>query len=179
MILSGPEIKRRVLLGNLLILPWRDKHLGPNSYDLTLHPELWTYSDEVLDPRKKPTAVSHRIPKEGFKLVPGTLYLGRTVEYTETPNELVPMIEGRSSAARLGIQIHVSAGFGDHGFKGYWTLEITVVHPVLIFPNMSICQIYYHQMIGNFQPYAGKYQNQKLELSRYWQEFDLEGTKSS
>ena len=91
---------------------------------------------------------------------PGRLYLGRTVEYTETKG-YVPMIEGRSSIGRLGMFIHVTAGFGDVGFCGYWTLEISCIQPVRIYPGIEICQIFYHEITGDVIEYNGKYQNSK------------------
>ena len=63
------------------------------------------------------------IPDDGLLLEPNKLYLGRTVEYTRT-DKFIPMLEGRSSTGRLGLFIHVTAGFGDVGFAGYWTLEM-------------------------------------------------------
>lgn len=70
------------------------------------------------------------------------------------------MIEGRSSWGRLGLYIHVTAGFGDVGFKGYWTLEITCVQPMIIYPNVEICQIFYHAIgLLPSKEYEGKYQN--------------------
>ena len=72
----------------------------------------------------------------------------------------MPMLEGRSSIGRLGIFIHVTAGFGDVGFSGYWTLEIFCVQPVTIYPHVEICQIYYHDLLGDYDRYeSGKYQN--------------------
>ena len=58
------------------------------------------------------------------------------------------MLEGRSSVGRLGLFIHVTAGFGDVGFAGYWTLEMFCIHPIVIYPNVEICQIYYHTIQG-------------------------------
>ena len=63
------------------------------------------------------------IAEKGLWLYLGVLYLGATVEYTES-NKLVPAIEGRSSLARMGLQVHVTAGFGDNGFCGEWTLGL-------------------------------------------------------
>ena len=68
---------------------------------------------------------------------PNKLYLGRTNEYTRTDG-YIPMLEGRSSVGRLGVFIHVTAGFGDVGFAGYWTLEIFCVQPIRIYPNVEI-----------------------------------------
>lgn len=95
------------------------------------------------------TEIRHRrtrrltIPPEGMVLKPGKLYLGRTVERTRT-DKFIPMLEGRSSVGRLGMGIHVTAGFGDIGFDGPWTLEITVTEPLRIYPLVEIAQIYYH-----------------------------------
>jgi dCTP deaminase len=89
-------------------------------------------------------------------LYPGILYLGSTFEYTETPFH-APMLEGRSSIGRLGIFIHATAGFGDVGFKGKWTLELSVVQPVLLRPYTRIGQIYYHEICGDYERYSGRY----------------------
>ncbi len=70
------------------------------------------------------------------------------------------MIEGRSSIGRLGLFVHVTAGFGDVGFCGYWTLEMFAVQPVRIYPNVQICQIFYHQIAGPVTEYkSNKYQD--------------------
>ena len=101
------------------------------------------------------------IPEEGLLLETGKLYLGRTVEYTETQG-LVPMLEGRSSIGRLGLFVHITAGFGDVGFKGFWTLEMFCVQPIRIYAGVQICQIFYHSIEGSYQTYSsGKYQNNK------------------
>ena len=112
------------------------------------------------------------IPSSGLILNPNRLYLGRTVEYTETKN-LVPMLEGRSSIGRLGLFVHVTAGFGDVGFKGYWTLEIFCVQPVKIYPNVEICQIYFHTLEGDYDNYtSSKYQNNKsIQPSMLYKDF--------
>lgn len=87
--------------------------------------ELLVYEDEVLDMKKDHAVRKIVIPEEGLLLEPHKLYLGRTNEFTKTEG-FVPMLEGRSSTGRLGLFIHVTAGFGDVGFAGYWTLEIFV-----------------------------------------------------
>lgn len=158
MILSGKEIKNKIGK-EIKIEPFDEKQLNPNSYNLRLHNELLVYDEEILD-MKKPNKVKRiTIPEEGLVLEPGRLYLGRTLEYTET-DKYVPMLEGRSSIGRLGLFIHVTAGFGDVGFKGYWTLEIFCVQPIRIYSGVELCQIYYHTVEGDYDKYAsGKYQN--------------------
>ena len=172
MILSGNEIKNR-LGTDIVIEPFEKKQLNPNSYNLRLHDTLMSYTDLILDMKKRSNVTSLKIPKEGMVLQPGSLYLGRTVEFTQT-NNLVPMLEGRSSIGRLGLFIHITAGFGDVGFAGYWTLEIFCVQPIRIYPNIEICQIFYHTIEGNFIPYSSnKYQNNKgIQPSMLYRDFE-------
>ena len=146
MIISGLEIKN-MLNKEIFIEPFDDSRLNPNSYNLRLHNELLVYDSHVLDMKVKNETKTISIPPEGLVLEPGIVYLGRTVEYTKTLNH-VPMLEGRSSIGRLGIYIHVTAGFGDVGFSGYWTLEISCIQPVRIYPNVEICQIFYHNLFS-------------------------------
>jgi dCTP deaminase len=158
MILSGQEILSQ-LGRNIVIEPFDPARLNPNSYNLTLHDELIIYEEVVLDMRKPNRFRRIKIPADGLVLTPSQLYLGRTAERTETHN-LVPMIEGRSSIGRLGLFVHVTAGFGDVGFRGFWTLEMFAVQPVRIYPGVAICQIIYHDIRGPFTEYASdKYQN--------------------
>ncbi len=158
MILSGHEIKRQ-LDKNIVIDPFDESKLNPNSYNLSLHDELMVYEEVVLDMRKPNRVRRLAIPPEGLVLQPNQLYLGRTVERTETHN-LVPMIEGRSSVGRLGLFVHVTAGFGDVGFCGFWTLEMFAIGPVRIYPGIPICQIFYHGIEGSFEEYSSdKYQH--------------------
>ncbi|RQD67422.1 MAG: dCTP deaminase [Tindallia sp. MSAO_Bac2] len=172
MILSGREIKSR-LGTDIFIEPFDEKQLNPNSYNLKLHNELLTYDSEILDMKKPNPTRSIQIPEEGLVLEPHRLYLGRIQEYTKTFG-LVPMLEGRSSIGRLGLFIHVTAGFGDVGFCGYWTLEIFCIHPIKIYPDVEICQIYYHTIEGDYDPYvSGKYQlNSGIQASRLYEDFD-------
>ena len=158
MILSGSEIKAQ-LGRNIRIDPFDDKQLNPNSYNLRLHDELLVYEEIVLDMRRPNRFRRLTIPEEGLVLQPNQLYLGRTVEHTET-HRFVPMLEGRSSIGRLGLFVHVTAGFGDVGFCGYWTLEMFAVQPVRIYPRVQVAQIFYHTVEGAVTEYrSSKYQN--------------------
>lgn len=171
MILSGLEIKKR-LGEDIIIYPFDDKRLNPNSYNLRLDRKLLVYDQVTLDMKRDNHSKELFISDDGLMIYPGRLYLAKTVEYTETHNGLVPMLEGRSSIGRLGISIHVTAGFGDVGFKGCWTLEMTCVHPVRIYPYVEICQIYYHELLGDYIPYSsGKYQDaQDVQTSKLYLE---------
>ncbi len=175
MILSGNEIQEN-LGTNIKIDPFRQENLNPNSYNLTLHHDIMTYEEVVLDMKKSNRIRRMKLPESGMVLEPNRLYLARTVEHTETHN-LVPMIEGRSSIGRLGLFVHVTAGFGDVGFKGFWTLEMFAVQPVKIYPGVSICQIFYHQIVGNIKEYVSdKYQNNTdIQPSLLYKELNPDG----
>ena len=172
MILTGKEIEARRDKGDIKIDPFDARRINPNSYNLSLHDTLMVYSSLELD-MKTPNATQElSIPSEGLLLEPHKLYLGRSVEFTETHN-LVPMLEGRSSIGRLGLFVHVTAGFGDVGFKGFWTLEIFCVQPIRIYAGVEICQVYYHNIEGEIEEYAsGKYQNNTgIQPSLLYQDF--------
>lgn len=172
MILSGKEIKNR-LGKEIVIEPFVERQLNPNSYNLRLHNELLVYEERTLDMKKENRAKSLTIPADGLVLEPGILYLARTVEYTKT-DCYVPMLEGRSSIGRLGLFVHVTAGFGDVGFAGYWTLEIFCVQPIRVYPDVEICQIYYHSIEGEYDRYvSGKYQNNRgIQPSLLFRDFE-------
>ncbi len=174
MILSGEQIRSR-LGDSIFIDPFQEENLNPNSYNLTLHDELLIYEEVVLDMRQVNRVRRIQIPPDGMVLSPNQLYLARTVERTETHN-LVPMVEGRSSVGRLGLFVHVTAGFGNVGFCGYWTLELFAVQPVRIYPGVSICQMFYHEVVGDIEEYASeKYQhNHDIQPSLLYKELNPE-----
>lgn len=171
MILSGLEIERQ-LGTTIFIEPFDRKQLNPNSYNLRLHNELLIYKEPVLDMKQPAATELLSIPDAGIVLEPGQLYLGRTVEYTKTVAH-VPLLEGRSSIGRLGLFVHITAGFGDVGFAGFWTLEISALKPIRIYPGIEICQIFYHTIEGSYQAYSsGKYQdNTGIQPSFLYKEF--------
>lgn len=173
MILSGLRIKEEYENGNIEISDFQESRLNPNSYNLTLHNELLVYATCVLDMKCPLPTECLEIPPEGITLHPGVVYLGRTRERTHT-DVYVPMLEGRSSIGRLGMSVHVTAGFGDVGFDGYWTLEITVTQPTTIYPDIEVCQIYYHTIEGNYKLYkSGKYQdNLGIQPSLMYKDFE-------
>lgn len=172
MLLSGSEIIKQVNEKNIYIEGFDPNKVGPNSYNLTLHDELLIYKNFELDARKENPTERIKICEEGFLLLPGVLYLGRVREVTET-SKFAPMLEGRSSTGRLGLDVHVSAGVGDVGFDGYWTLELRVVHPLRVYPGMEVCQVLYHTVQGDTSiQYRGKYQgNRDIQASRLYRDF--------
>jgi dCTP deaminase len=160
LILSDIEILHSIDNGTIVIRPYDRECLGTNSYDVHLSKYLAQYTAEVLD-AKAHNEISHfEIPKEGFVLMPGQLYLGSTQEYTETHNS-VPFLEGKSSVGRLGIDIHATAGKGDVGFCNHWTLEISCSKPVKVYSGMPIGQLIYFKVEGNIENYYNKKKSAK------------------
>ena len=176
-ILLKNEILEQYNNRRILIVPFNQEYIGPNSYDVRLDNTLLVYDQKFMQECRKENRKIRYLnsrkenkikklvidEKYGIILYPGILYLGNTIEAIGSDN-YIPMYEGRSSMARLGIQSHISAGFGDIGFKSTWTLEITVVHPVKIYAGMRIGQIYFHKVDQENNTkdnrYNGKYLNQ-------------------
>ena len=178
--LTGKEILKQIDLGNIEIDPFDKSRINPNSYNVRLAPELKVYRPNstsyvtgekyvCLDAHNKNETNDLIIPKSGLILLPNTLYLGRTIERTFT-DKYVPHLDGRSSTGRLGMFIHVTAGFGDIGFDGTWTLEIFVIHPLRIYPYDEIGQISFETVNGDTSyQYNGRYNHQSdVTESRFY-----------
>lgn len=148
MILSDARILEEIEKGTIKISPYDRASLGSNSYDVRLGRTLATYREHILDAKKHNEIELFDIPDEGFVLYPHIFYLGVTLEYTET-HAHVPFLEGKSSTGRLGIDIHATAGKGDVGFCGNWTLEISVKQPVKVYHGMPVGQLIYFPVEGD------------------------------
>jgi dCTP deaminase len=156
MILSDKRILEEMDKGTIKIEPYKRDCLGSNSYDVHLGKFLAVYEAGELDAKKHNTIRHFEIPEEGIVLQPQEFYLGVTAEYTET-HAHVPFLEGKSSTGRLGIDIHATAGKGDVGFCGNWTLEISVKKPVRVYAGMPIGQLIYFPVDGEIEiPYNQK-----------------------
>jgi deoxycytidine triphosphate deaminase len=117
--------------------------VGPNSFDLTLAP--WAIRPSA-DDTGTPSYPVERID-DGICLLPEQTLLACTAERVVQPegSPWVPMLEGKSTLARMFILVHVTAGFGDAGFQNYWTLEIKNIGstPWVLHPGMRIAQLYW------------------------------------
>lgn len=179
------EIIREVEAGNICISNFDHSRCGSNSYDLTLQPVLFCYTQAELDMDKPNPVRRIDIPVDGYVLVPGEFYIGATNE-TATSKKYVPLLEGRSSVARLGITVHAASGYGDLWW-GYdyndveqfptWTLELYVIKPVRIYANRRVCQAIFAAPQGDPEDprnrYPGKYSTQKLpQPSLMWEDTD-------
>jgi dCTP deaminase len=160
MIISGDTLHEKILSKEMRIEPFNTRNLGPNSYDVTLNRELLEYTSDTLDTAEENKTKKLTISDAGYILRPGHLYIGTTNE-TINGGKYVPILEGRSSIARLGISVHSSGGLGDYGYEGKFSFHITVVKNTKIYPDMRIAQIWFLP-IDKDDPvirYKGKYQD--------------------
>jgi dCTP deaminase len=152
MILNDKRIIQEVNKENIFISNFDPKRVGPNSYDVTLGKNILLYSNATLSVDENNPYVITELSEAGGFLHPGELYLGVTNEFTHT-DKFVMMLEGKSSLARLGLTVHITAGVGDLGFGGHWTLEMSVVKPLKIFPGIPIAQIIFFESEEALIPY--------------------------
>lgn len=173
-ILSGPAIEVAIAEGHIEITPYNPKHVNPASYDVTLGRGVRRYTlESTLDAKKDNPTVYEEMADDGFVLQPGFGYLLHTEESIWT-DRYVPVLDGKSSIGRLFITIHVTAGFGDSGFRGQYTLETVVVHPVRVYPDMRFGQMRFHTLAGEPRLYEGNYTGAGAMgpvASRSWKQF--------
>lgn len=157
MILTGHEIRAQVLRHRIHIEPFHDHYITTNSYDVCLHHELIRYTDPILDPRRKPGFETIRIPDDGFLLKKNEFVLGATHE-TIGSDFYVPIVHARSSIARLGLFVHITADLVDIGYRGRLTLQLYAIADVLLRHSTRIAQISFWVPKGSVELYSGKYQ---------------------
>ncbi|MEU2514500.1 dCTP deaminase [Streptomyces syringium] len=160
MILTGPQITREHALGRLVLDPFDDEQVQPNSYNLALGPTLIRYTDTVLDTRRENAFETINIPDEGFVLTPDRIYLGASVEVLGS-DHFVPIIRSRSGAARLGMFVHVTADLIDVGSIGQTTFQLHAVQPVRVHAGDRLAQVTFWRTLGKIVLYDGKYQGSK------------------
>lgn len=173
MILSDRDIRAALASGHLGIEPLADvdAQIQPCSVDLRLSDafyDLIPCAGLVLDPRDSSTQHGYRFTTTGsYILDPGEFILGSTIERVRVPHDLLARVEGCSTFGRLGVMVHVTAGFVDPGFSGEITLELKNVGPlpVALWPGDKICQIAFQTLTSAVErPYGpergSKYQGQ-------------------
>ena len=191
-ILSDTYIKKFLKEGRILIDPLIDleKQIQPSSVDLRIGNEFKGFKiikKPFIDPKDTEDIESymesvHIEDGEYFIIHPNEFTLATTLETVKVPDYLVARVEGRSSIGRLGITMHVTAGFIDPGFEGKITLEISNIGkmPVALYPGQRACQIVFETMTSPAEkPYGhpdrdSKYMGQtKPEGSRIKQDYEL------
>lgn len=161
MILSDRTIKDIILNQKIyLVNPFNIEDLQPCSVDLHLGSELKTLNGKCID-----------LSQDSYKLKPNEFILGSTMEKVNVPFDLMARVEGKSSIARLGVMIHITAGYIDAGFHGNVTLEIYNCSDkeFELFHGDTICQVAFETLTTPVEtPYNGKYQNSEgTVLSKY------------
>ncbi|MEU8269146.1 PEP/pyruvate-binding domain-containing protein [Sphaerisporangium sp. NPDC049002] len=157
MILTGTEIAREWANGRITIDPFTPEQVNPNSYNFRLGRTLCVYRDMPLDARHGNECDEIEIPDEGYVLEPGRLYLAHTIEVLGS-EYYAPTFAARSSVARLGLFINLSASLGDIGYKGQWTLQLYSMNAVRVYPGINIGQMMWWRPQGDIELYDGKYQ---------------------
>lgn len=171
--LADFEIRQSIEEKYLSIEPFDENRLQPVSYDLTLSREIRVPRNDVhtLDPGMKddgktqyygcvPTwqehTVLHEIPEKGALLERGEFILACTEEVVKLSPYMAARVEGKSSLGRLGVAVHITAGFIDPGFEGQITLEIANLAPwhVRLYPGMPIAQIVFEPVSAPARDYS-------------------------
>jgi dCTP deaminase len=111
-------------------------------------------------------------------LVSDEFTLSCTMETVTIPDNLVAQVNGKSSWARLGLQVHATAGYIDPGFSGQITLELKNLgsNRLALGAGVPICQLVFLQVQGPvLRPYGhpelnSHYQHQMGTTKSYLEE---------
>ena len=152
--------------GDKIVYPFNKDNIQPNGIDLRLGTKIINYNDlGTIDSLGEiPCGEFVNGENGGFVLEPHSFYLGTTSEQVIIPEDKVGRVEGRSSIGRLGVTVHVTAGFIDSGFNGHVTLEIANLsnNKVILYPNQRVCQLVVESVGCISEVYNGKYNHQVL-----------------
>ena len=172
-ILSDKTIKEYLEEGKIVIDPLKDEQqIQPSSVDMRLGDEFKVFKvirKPYIDPKDEEDIAeymeSSTVPEgEAFIIHPNEFALATTQEYVKVPDDLVARVEGRSSMGRLGVTMHVTAGYVDPGFEGRITLEISNIGamPVALYPGQRVCQLVFETMTTPAElPYGHPKRNSK------------------
>jgi dCTP deaminase len=166
MILTRESILAEIKAGNLVVDPFDESKVGPASVDLHLGDELRISDEggEPIDVREETDyhRYSRLVPlDEPYALVPGATVLGITRERVRLAPNICGWLEGRSRFARIGLMIHVTAGFLSPGIDNRQVLEISNLarRPLVLHAGVPICQIIFQRAEGS-AVYSGRFAKQ-------------------
>ncbi len=174
MILSGPEIRRQIENNAITVSPFDPAHINPNSIDLTLDDKILRYREPVIDPRVEQEVDEIKVPEDGLLLEPLSFCLGSSREIVGS-TQYVPMVHAKSSTARAGLFVHVTADLIDIGSIGSTTFQLFSTLPLMVYPGMRIAQMTFWKPQGEIELYRGKYQGSRGPMKsmifrdRYWE----------
>ncbi len=194
MVLSDRDIKRYLKQGKIKLTPPPDAtQLGPCSIDLRLGNTFKVFEHgsvpyiDIFDENTSSKDIMNEIKieeHEPFIIQPGEFVLASTYESMELADDLLARLEGRSSLARFGLTVHVTAGVFEPGWRGKATLELANLglKPIALYPvRTRICAFTFEKLSSSAErPYGRKAFGSKYidqegpESSRLLQEKDLE-----
>lgn len=156
MMLTGAEIRSMRKAGQLVVEPYDDCFLEPNSYGFHLGEKLMRCDADVVDPKVTVPMAEITIPESGYVLYPRTFYLGHTLERIGGVRVAAELFANLSTAS-MGMWVQTSAPLGHVGAVINWTLEICVTQPIRVYPRMRLGKICFWQNYGNIDGYKGRY----------------------
>jgi len=168
-ILTRDEILAEIEKGGICIEPFDEQSVGPASLDLRLgnvfrvfkkvHKVMPVRADSPRDLYKELT--EKVTVDEHLLLMPGETVLGMTLEKITLPPDISGWLEGRSTFARLGLLVHISASFMQPGIANKQVLEMTNFGPapLAIYPGTAVCQFIFERSAGKAR-YEGGYRDQ-------------------
>lgn len=185
MILSDSEIRAAIRYGQIVVDPMPPEiNFTTSALDLTLSDKqfkIWKSPAgsgiSIFVNPSQPAAYKQIAAQflvdapiqldDSIIIEPKNFLLALTHERIELPesSRIAARVEGRSSLARLGLGVHVTAPTIHAGFKGNITLEITNhgVFPIKLKPGMRICQLVFEMVFGTpSAAMTGSFQDQNL-----------------
>ncbi len=165
-VLTRDEILKEIRQGIVEIEPFEEDQIGPGSIDLRLGNEFRVFKKLrnalVVEDRITLEDLTERLEiADSFTLMPGETVLGITQERVKLPPTMCGWLEGRSRFARMGLVIHMTAGFLQPGVNNRQVLEIgnLAPFPLVLKPGVRICQIILERTEGGAL-YQGRFMDQ-------------------
>lgn len=165
--LTGLGIKEAIDNGIWKLTSIREPKFGPNSMDVRLDRFFKSrrISRDIDTHAEVYTDDYYQFEADRILLRPGESVLGSTEEKIDCSGEhygryWVPHYDGRSTMGRIFICSHVTAGKGDYGFGGYWTLEIVNLSEVAVTLHAGdrIGQVWFEELVGPVSKYESVYE---------------------
>jgi dCTP deaminase len=148
-------------MGARMIEPFAPQQLQPSGYELSLSNQVRVpvspeqacedgWNDRIDLRKGAPVGYTDlfTLPESGWTISPGQFLLACSEETVRLPSNIAAHVDGKSSLGRLGIAVHVTAGFIDPGFSGQITFEVVNLAPweVTIYPRLPFAQLTFWQL---------------------------------
>lgn len=171
-VLTKNELLKEIKAGRIVIEPFSEDQITAGSVDLTLDNKFRVFKrfhyifhaiESALKDLDKITEVITVKPGDFLLLMPHETVLRQTKEVIKTAPDICGRLEGRSTFARMGLLVHVSASFMQPGLRGNTqVLELSNVGniPLALHPGERVCQFIFEKTIGKAS-YEGKFRDQK------------------